>query len=100
MDWPSHILEPSTIKAIMKTTKSLLIATALLTAGSIPASGQSSELDQLKQTIQGMEKTIEQMKQKIADLEKQKTPAAEVIATNKLEASSASIRRPGKSGSG
>ena len=56
-----------------KSTKSLIIAAALLVAASVPAPAQNPELDQLKQTMKAMEQTIEQMKQKIADLEKQRS---------------------------
>jgi hypothetical protein len=76
----------------LKTTKTLIIAGALLVAGSVPAPAQNSELDQLKEQMKAMEQTIEQMKQKIADLEKQKAQAPAVTGTNALEAKSASIQ--------
>ena len=62
----------------MKTTKPLMIATALLFAGTISVSAQNSELDQLKETMKAMEQTIQQMKKKIAELEQkaQATPPA------------------------
>ena len=74
------------------TTKSLIILTALLAAGSSPVSAQNSELDQLKAAMKSMEQTIEQMKQKIAELEKQRTQAPAPVATNALEKTSESIQ--------
>jgi hypothetical protein len=87
-------VKPKTEEINMKstTTKGLIIAAALLMAASVAAPAQNSELDQMKQTIQSMEKTIEEMKQKIADLEKQKTQAPTVASTNLLESKSASIQ--------
>ena len=80
----------------MKTTQSLMVATALFAAGSIPAWAQNSELDQLKEQVKSMEKTIEQMKQKIENLEKAKAqpPPVTITAapTNTLEASSRSFQ--------
>src|SRR5262249_1997164 len=80
----------------MRTTQSLMVATALLVAGSIPAWAQKSELDQLKEQVKAMEKTIEQMKQKIDDLEKAKAQpppvTTTVVPTNAVEASSRSYR--------
>ena len=84
----------------MKTTKSLMIVTALLAAGSIPVSAQNSELDQLKETVKSMEQTMEQMKQKIADLERQKAPAPTVTKTNAIEAKSLSYQTLEKAAEG
>jgi len=83
-----------------KTSRTLMMAALLLTSGAIPARAQNSDLDQLKQTVQSMEKTIEQMKQKIADLEAQKAQAPPVTSTNKLEASSPSIQTMEKAAAG
>ncbi len=80
----------------MQTTKSLIIATALLAAGSFQAVAQDSELDQLKKTMKSMEETIEQMKQKIAELERAKAqapaPTPSPAPTNTLESTSKSIQ--------
>jgi hypothetical protein len=70
-----------------KTTYGLILTLGMGLAGALPAPAQNSELDQLKQTVQEMEKTIEQMKQKIADLEKQKAPAPVATGTNAVAAS-------------
>src|SRR5689334_24391073 len=69
---------------LMNTTQSLVIASVLLAAGSIPASADDSELDQLKEKMKALEQTIEQLKQKMADLEKQKGGAPAVTATTNL----------------
>ena len=74
-----------------KTTRTLMIAAALLAAVA-PASAQNSELDQLKESMKSMEQTIEQMKQKIADLEKQKAQAPAAAPTNAVAAHSASVQ--------
>src|SRR6478672_6378114 len=83
---------PETIVIMKNTTKSLIILTALLAAGSSPVSAQNSELDQLKASMKSMEQTIEQMKQKIAELEKQQAKAPVPAATNALEKTSESIQ--------
>jgi hypothetical protein len=56
----------------LKTTKSLLVVAALVAAGTVTAPAQPSDLDQLKATMQSMQKTMEQMQQKINELEMQK----------------------------
>lgn len=76
----------------MKTTKSLIIAAALLTAATVVATAQESELDKLKDTVKSMEQTIEQMKQKIAELERAKAAAPPPAATNLFEGTSRSIQ--------
>ncbi len=58
------------------TTKSLFAIVALIAVGVIMAPAQSTDLDQLKATIQTMQKSMEEMQQKIADLEKEKGTAA------------------------
>jgi hypothetical protein len=50
----------------------------LLFVGGTRAWAQQSELDQLKATMQTMQKNMEDMQKKIADLEKEKTQAAAV----------------------
>jgi hypothetical protein len=80
---------------MQRKTRTLILATILLTAGAIAARGQNSDLDQMKQTIESMQKTIDEMKKKIADLEQQKAAAPVVTvtnATNALEAASPSIQ--------
>jgi hypothetical protein len=76
-----------------KTTKGLIVTLAIVLAGTLPASAQNSDLDQLKETVKSLEQTIQEMKQKIADLEKQKaqTPPAPT-GTNALEKASPSIQ--------
>src|ERR1043166_2566402 len=76
----------------MKTTRILIIATALLVSGGVTALAQNSDLDQLKNKVKEMEQMIEQMKQKITELEKSKAQPPPAIATNRLEAASASIQ--------
>jgi len=56
----------------LTTAKSLLTVAALIAAGALPASAQSSELDQLKASMQAMQKSMEEMQQKIAELEKER----------------------------
>jgi hypothetical protein len=75
----------------MKTTKSLIIAAAML-AAAVPAPAQNAELDQLKEQMKAMEQTIEQMKQKIADLERTNAAAPRLIVTNPLTTTSPSIQ--------
>jgi hypothetical protein len=75
----------------MKINISLMMAAALLAAGSVRAPAQNPELDQLKETVKAMEKTIQQMNQKIADLERAKAQAPPTTGTN-LEATSRSIQ--------
>ena len=53
-------------------TKTLLAVIALIAAGVVTAPAQSSELDQLKATMQTMQKNMEEMQKKIAELEMQK----------------------------
>ena len=90
----------------MKAIRTLNIAAAVLAAGSLTVRAQNSELDQLKETVKSMEQTIEQMKQKISDLEQQqkaqeqKAQEQKTVATNALEASSASIKDLEKVASG
>jgi hypothetical protein len=81
----------------MRTIRSLIIATTLLVAGSFTVSAQSSELDQLKNSMKAMEETIQQMKLKIAELERAKAQAptaatTTTTTTNRLEANSKSIQ--------
>jgi len=58
----------------------VVIAVALLLAGVRSAPAQSSEVDQLKAAMQGMQKSMAEMQKKLAELEAQK--AAVVPATN------------------
>jgi hypothetical protein len=76
----------------MKTTKPLMIATALLVAGTVSVSAQNSELDQLKQTMKTMEQTIEQMKKKIAELEEKAQAAPPAATRSQMESNSPSIQ--------
>ncbi len=70
----------------MKTNmmKVIPLVVVLLVLRAVPAVAQSSELDQLKVTLQHMQKTIAEMQQKIAELEKEKavTPAPSAIERN------------------
>jgi hypothetical protein len=63
-----------------KYRKKLVVSLALLAAVGITAPARGSELDDLKATVQSMQKSMEQMQQKIAELEqenkKQKQQAA------------------------
>jgi hypothetical protein len=84
-------VNPQNARTIMKINISLMMAAALLAAGSVRAPAQNPELDQLKETVKAMEKTIQQMNQKIADLERAKAQAPPTTGTN-LEATSRSIQ--------
>lgn len=55
-----------------KTTTTLLAVITLIAAGAVTAPAQSSKLDQLKSTMQTMQKSMAEMQQKIAELEMQK----------------------------
>ncbi len=70
----------------MKTNnmKSYAAIIALVAAGIITAPAQSSELDQLKTTMETMQKTMAEMQQKIAELEAEKA-AASAPGTNTAE---------------
>src|SRR4029077_1208022 len=63
-----------------KYRKKLVVSLALLVAVETAAPARGSELDELKATVQSMQKSMEQMQQKIAELEqenkKQKQQAA------------------------
>ena len=59
-----------------KTTKTYAAIIALVAAGIITAPAQSSDLDQLKATMQTMQKNMEEMQKKINELEKEKGAAA------------------------
>ena len=59
-----------------KTIKTIIVAAALVVAGSLTTRAQTSDIDDLKAKMKAMEQTMEEMKQKIADLEKQKAIAA------------------------
>ena len=59
------------------------MATALLVAGSISASAQNADVEDLKAKMKAMEQTLMEMKQKIADLEKEKAAPAPVAAPAK-----------------
>src|SRR5215471_920139 len=88
----------------MKTTKPLIIATALIAAGAMTASAQNADLDQLKSQVRTLEQTINELKQKIADLEKAKAapPPAPTPAPPRsaLETNSPSIQALEKVASG
>src|SRR3954470_12807085 len=58
---------------------------ALLAAGGLPALAQNSDLDQLKASMQTMQKTMEDMQKKIAELEREKAQLAG--STNLIESS-------------
>jgi len=66
-----------------KYRKKLIVSLAHLVGIGITASARGSELDELKATIQSMQKNMEQMQKKIAELEqenhKQKKQAAATI---------------------
>jgi hypothetical protein len=76
----------------LKASKKLMLVTVALLATSVPAPAQNAELDQLKKTVQDMEKTMEEMKHKIADLEKQKAQPPAGAGTNLLQTQSASYQ--------
>jgi uncharacterized coiled-coil protein SlyX len=54
-----------------KYRKKLIVSLALLVGIGITASARGSELDELKATIQSMQKNMEQMQKKIAELEQE-----------------------------
>ena len=62
------------------TIKPIIVALALISAGSITTRAQTSEIEELKAKMKAMEQTMEEMKQKIADLEKQKALPAVPVA--------------------
>ncbi len=68
----------------MKVTKGYAAVMALVAAGIMTAPAQSTELDQLKTTMQEMQKTMAGMQQKIAELEQEKVAAA-APGTNAVE---------------
>jgi hypothetical protein len=75
-----------------KTIKTIIVAVALVAAGSITTRAQASDIDDLKAKMKAMEQTMEEMKQKIADLEKQKAQAPPAAGTNALQAASPSMQ--------
>jgi hypothetical protein len=78
----------------LKPIKTIVLAAALVAAGSINTLAQTSELDELKAKMKAMEQTMEEMKQKIAELEKQKAAAPAPVPTRAsvLESNSPSMQ--------
>ena len=65
----------------IKSTKTIIVAAALLVTGSFSASGQS-ELYDLKAKMKVMEQMMQQMQQKITDLEQQRLVPAPTTASS------------------
>jgi DcaP outer membrane protein len=64
-----------------KITKITLAVAVLIGATALTAPAQTSEMDQLKATMETMQQNMKQMQQKISDLEKEKAAAATNMTT-------------------